>query len=45
MCPEACNMGTLGPTTYRIVGYFEGENFHEFRGLTSIREYFPLENI
>ena len=25
--------------------FSRGENFHEFRGLTSIREHFPLENI
>ena len=30
---------------YRIAGYFRGENFHKFRELASIREYFPLEII
>ena len=26
---------------YRIAGFFEGENFHEFHELVAIRENFP----
>ena len=28
---------------YRIAGFFEGENFHEFHELITIRENFTLE--
>ena len=29
--------------TYRIAGFFEGENFHEFHESIAIRENFTLE--